>query len=350
MPLLTTTIGSYPKPPYAPVASAFDQRRGTWSPTRTRDEYLAGRSVHAEAELDRAVREVVAEQAAIGIDVPTDGEARREHYIYYHCRHLTGFDFASLVPREMRGGGWKAAVPCVTSPIRAGTSFLPRDWRVAQAATDRPVKMTIPGPLTIIASTADAFYGDERQLAAALADALNIEVRRLAEAGCRWIQIDEPVFARDPAKASAFGIEMLARCFEGLPAGVRRVVHVCCGYPSALDLDDYPKADSKSYFLLAEALDAAPVDAVSIEDAHRHNDLRLLERFERTTVVLGLVDIARTRVETVEEIRQRLRAALDHIDAERLIAAPDCGLTMFSREIAVAKLASIVAAARAVGR
>ena len=292
------------------------------------------------------MREVVAEQTGIGIDVPTDGEIRREHYIYYHCRQLEGFDFTSLVTRSMRDGGWVADVPAVTGPIRAGAAFLVRDWQVAQSATDQPVKLTLPGPLTIAASTHDAYYGDDRRLSDALAAALNVEILRLAEAGCRFVQIDEPVFAREPERALAFGIDAIARCFHGVPAEVRRIVHVCCGYPSSLDTEDYPKADRDAYFELADPLEAAPLDAVSIEDAHRHNDLRLLERFGSTTVILGLVDIARTRVETVDEIRRRLQAALEHIDAARLVAAPDCGLAMLDRTLAVAKLQNVVAAAR----
>ena len=347
MPLSTTTIGSYPKPSYAPVPNGFDAELGSWRPTEATELDGTTTAAENEATLDRAVCEVVAEQSAIGIDVPTDGEIRREHYIYYHCRRLEGFDFESLVPRTMRDGGWAAEVPAVSSAIRAGAPFLARDWQIAQAATDRPVKITLPGPLTIAASAHDEFYGDERALSDALADALNVEIRRVAEAGCRWIQIDEPVFAREPERALAFGIDALARCFDGVPREVRRVVHVCCGYPSALDVEDYPKAERDAYFLLADALEAAPIDAVSIEDAHRHNDLRLLERFASSTVILGVVDIARTRVESADEIRSRLRAALEHIDGARLIAAPDCGLAMLDRQVAVAKLRNVVAAAHA---
>jgi 5-methyltetrahydropteroyltriglutamate--homocysteine methyltransferase len=345
----TTTIGSYPKPSYAPVANWFDLRRAApeqWVPTRAYDRYLQNRPADAEQTLDRAVQEVVREQDAVGIDVPTDGEIRREHYIYYHCRHLAGFDFENLTPKSMRGGSWRTEVPTVTGPIRAGAPFLDRDWRVAQEATRRPVKITVPGPLTIIDSTADAFYGDERELATALADALNTEIRALAAAGCRWIQVDEPVFARAPEKALAYGIDMLARCFHGVPREVTRAVHLCCGYPSALDLPDYPKADQASYFRLAEALDSGCVDAVSIEDAHRHNDLALLERFRNTAVILGVVDIARSSVEPAEAIRERLCAALRHIDPARLMAGPDCGLTMLDRNTARAKLTNLVAAAR----
>ncbi len=200
--------------------------------------------------------------------------------------------------------------------------------------------------MTIADSTADAHYGDERRLGEAFADALNAEVRALAEAGCTWVQVDEPVMARYPDKALAFGIDHLSRCFHGVPERVVRVAHVCCGYPSELDVEDYPKADPRAYLSLADALEAADIDAVSIEDAHRHNDLRVLEKFCTTKVVLGLVAIARSRVESVEEIAERLTMALDYIDAERLIAAPDCGLIMLDRTTALAKLRNLTAAAK----
>ena len=355
MPLLTTTIGSYPKPDYAPVGGWYEDKdeadRGHHpsDPTRAYDEFLARRSAADDAAFDRATQEVVREQAEAGIDVPTDGEVRRDHYIYYHCRHLGGFDFRNLTDKPMRGGSWSARVPTITGAITPGRPFLRHDWKVAQAATRRPVKITVPGPLTVMDSTADAHYGDERRLAADLGDALNAEIRDLAEAGCPWIQVDEPLFARQPEAALAFGIDALARCFHKVPTGVKRAVHVCCGYPAELDMEDYPKADPQTYLDLAEGLAEAPVDAVSIEDAHRHNDLSLLERFGDKAVILGLVDIARTRVESVEEIRERLTHALGHIDAERLIAGPDCGLVMLPRDLARAKLANLAEAAHSIG-
>ena len=347
MPLLTTTIGSYPKPDYVPVANWFDIRKASaqWDPTLAYDEFLKQRSAAADAMLDRGTQEVVRDQVAAGIDIPTDGEVRREHYIYYHCRHLVGFDFADLTRKSMRAGSWTARVPTVTGPIRAGAPFLPADWRAAQAVTDRPVKITVPGPLTIIDSTADAHYGDERRLAMALAEAINQEVRALAAAGCRWIQIDEPVLARYPDKALDLGIEALARCFHGIAAPAMRAVHVCCGYPAKLDLETYPKADNDAYFRLADALERAPLDAISLEDAHRHNDLALLERFPTKTIILGVVAIARTRIETVEEIRERLKSALQHIDPARLIAAPDCGMIMLDQPTARRKLEALASAA-----
>lgn len=354
MPIPTTTIGSYPKPDYVPVPDWFHGKseaeagRHPTNPTQRYSEYLRQRGSEGEAAFDRGTQEIVREQDRIGIDVPTDGEVRREHYVFYHLRHLRGVDFENLSEREMRQGGWTALVPTIRGPIEAGEPFLRRDWQVAQAATSRPVKITVPGPLTISGSAANTHYADEAELCAALGDALNREIADLAAAGCTWIQVDEPLFARHPDKALAFGIDALARCFHGIPDQVSRAVHICCGYPADLDMEDYPKADPNAYSDLAEALDAAPVDAISLEDAHRHNDLGLLERFTRTTIMLGLLDIAQSRVETAEEIAARLRDALGHIDRARLMAAPDCGLTMLTRSLARAKLSALVEAARSV--
>ena len=350
MPLLTTTIGAYPKPDYLDLPDWF--RVGGPSgedPTAAYTAYLKAAPADLQATLDRATREAVAEQVAAGIDVPSEGELRRDNYIHYHCRHLKGFDFENLVEKAMRTGAWTARVPAVTGPIAAGAPFLVEDWRRAQAASERPVKITLPGPLTVADTVADRYYGDERQLGAAMAEALNVEVRALAAAGCRWIQIDEPLFARYPEKALAFGLDNLERAFEGTPPEVTRVVHMCCGYPDKLDETDYLKADRGAYFALAEALEQSSIHAVSIEDAHRHNELSLLEHFPSKTVILGAVAIARSRVETVEEIRERLSGALQHIDAGRLMAAPDCGLGMLPPETVQAKLRNMTAAARAVG-
>ncbi len=350
MALLTTTIGSYPKPDDTPVPGWASMRAAHRdNPTRRYSEFLRDRPPDADERMDRATREVVAEQVAAGIDVPTDGEVRREHYIFYHLRHLDGFDFDRLTVKTMRNGGWQAPVPTVIGPIAANAPFLAADWRVAQAASPRPVKVTVPGPLTIMDTTEDAHYGDERALATALAEALNVEILRLAEAGCRWIQVDEPVFARQPAAAASYGFDALERCLHGLPKEVNSVVHVCCGYPSALDREDFPKADARAYFDLADGIEACAVGTVSIEDAHRPNDLRLLERFSETRVILGVIGVARSRVESVDEIAKRLRAALEHIDAGRLIAGPDCGLIMLGRATARAKLANMVSAAQSLG-
>lgn len=352
MSLRTTCIGAYPKPDYVPIRDWFQTEGGLGADgaaaTRGYTEAMAAADAETEALFHRATGEAIADQVEAGIDIPTDGEQRRENYIHYHCRHLTGFDFQNLTKRVARGGAYEAELPTITSKIAAkGNHFLDNDWRSAQSFTDRPVKITVPGPLTIMDTTADAHYGNERALAADLADALNVEIRALAEAGCRFIQIDEPVFARNVSRALDYGVEMLDRCFHGVPEGVTRVMHMCCGYPTKIDDTGYAKADRHSYLDLAEAVDASSVHQISLEDAHRHNDLALLEKFSRSTVIFGSVAIAQSRVETVEEIASRLRAALGHIDRERLIAAPDCGLAILGRDLARQKLANLCEAARA---
>ena len=349
MPILTTTIGAYPKPEYVPIPDWFrEESTVAKDPTKALDNCDECHGPQAEELLDRATREVVLEQVRLGIDVPSDGEVRRENYIHYHCRNLEGIDFTSLTRKAMRDGQWMVAVPTITGPIKARAGFLVHDWRIAQAATKKPVKITLPGPLTIIDSTYNSFYEDERKLAADLVTAINNEVYKLAEAGCRWIQIDEPIFAREPDKALAFGIENIERCFYGIQAKVNRAIHICCGYPDRLDSDQYQKAPSQNYFRLAPALDEAALDVISIEDAHRPNDLSLLELFKHQTIILGVIGIARSRIESVEEIASRLRKAIDHIDKERLVAAPDCGLGILSRQQVKAKLANMVKAAQLV--
>ncbi len=347
MPLTTTTIGAYPKPKSVKIPDWFDPGAMD-SSTTTRDYVAAIEKLGAEAEqiIADGVRQVIADQVACGIDIPTDGEVKRENYVHYHCRHLSGFDFDNLTHRVLRGGAYETDLPTVRGRVAAEAPFLPDDWELAQSFTDRPVKMTLPGPMTITDTAADEFYGDARALGRDLAEALNQEVLALAEAGCRYIQIDEPLFARKPKEALDYGLEHIERCWQGVPAGVTKVMHMCCGYPNHLDQEDYAKADPKAYFDLAGAVDESVVDAVSIEDAHRHNDLSLLDLFRNTKVIFGVIAIARSRVETVEEVRERLQAALEHLPAERLVAAPDCGLGHLGRELAMQKLKVLSAAAK----
>jgi 5-methyltetrahydropteroyltriglutamate--homocysteine methyltransferase len=194
-------------------------------------------------------------------------------------------------------------------------------------------------------TTANRHYQNDRELAFDLADALNFEIRALAEAGCKYIQVDEPLFVRKVDDALSYGIECLDRCFDGVPADVTRVMHMCCGYPGHLDDKDYLKADPTCYQQLARAVDRSSVQQLSIEDAHCLNDLSLLEAFESTAVILGVISIANSHIESIEYIEQRLRLALRHIDSNRLLAGPDCGLMMLGRDLAMAKLKNMCAAA-----
>ncbi len=347
--MLTTTLGAYPKPDYVPVPDWFRIPNGPDSadPTGAYTATIEAAGEDLEAAFVRGTHEAVGEQVAAGIDIPTDGEIRRENYIHYHCRHLGGIDFRNLSERTVRGV-YSAHLPTVTGPITCAANFLARDWRIAQAATDRPVKITVPGPMTMGDTLVDQHYDDKAKLGADIARAVNAEIRDLAAAGCRHIQVDEPVFARRATDALAYGFDNLNRCFEGVPDSVTRIVHMCCGYPDRIDNPDYPKAPKRAYLELAEAIDGAPFHQISLEDAHRHNDLaELLPRFRDTTVIFGAVAIASSRVETVAEIGARLTAALQFVDAERLVAAPDCGLGLLGRDVALEKLRNLAAAAHA---
>jgi 5-methyltetrahydropteroyltriglutamate--homocysteine methyltransferase len=351
MSLKTTAIGAFPKPDSVKLPDWFNSPDGPDSahPTREWAQALADMGSEAEETLRRGTGEAIHDQVEAGIDMPTDGEIRRENYIHYHCRHLDGIDFDQLSEKSLRNGAYSALLPTITGPIRARQPFLPQDWRIAQSFTQRPVKITMPGPMTIGDTVADQYYGDPSRLGADLAEALNDEVLALADAGCKHIQIDEPLFARKPVQALDYGFENLERAFHGCPPDIIRTVHMCCGYPDRLDNPNYPKASPDAYRTLADAIECSSIGAISLEDAHRHNDLGLLESFATTTVIFGAVAIAQSRVESVEEIRLRLQAALQHIDAERLVAAPDCGLGLLGRGLALEKLRNLALAAHSLG-
>jgi 5-methyltetrahydropteroyltriglutamate--homocysteine methyltransferase len=353
MAILTTCIGAYPKPEYVPIVDWFQHQGGLAGSagdiTRKANKAMEAHNEEDDALFVKATKAAIGDQVGAGIDVPTDGEQRRENYIHYHCRHLNGFDFENLTNRVLRDGAYEAELPTITGEITPkGNNFLNRDFEIANQFTDRPVKITVPGPMTIMDTTVNKHYDDEKQLACDLADALNFEIKALVDAGCKFIQVDEPVFARNVDRALDFGIECLDRCFHGVPDEVSRVMHMCCGYPEKLDDEDYKKAQPSSYFQLADGLDQSSINQVSLEDAHRYNDLRLLEKFAKTTVIFGAVAIADSHVETVDAIKSRLMAALQHIDRERLVAAPDCGLAILGRDLARIKLANLCNAAKLV--
>ncbi len=339
-PLQTTAIGAYPKPHYVKLKDDWFQ---------SKDEQYTKNDPETQMLFDRAIKEAVQEQVALGINIPSDGEIPRANYIDYHCRHLNGIDFSVLTKKVMREGAWIAHVPTITGPISAQQPFLTHDYHIAQQATSNPIKMTIPGPLTIMDSIADRYYFDEEKLGIALATSINKEVKALVDAGCKWIQVDEPLFARYPEKALQFGIQLLERCFDGVPDDVTTVVHICCGYPLYLDQENYMKADPQSYGKLAQALDKSiRIKALSIEDAHRRNNTELFSLFKHKIIILGVIDVSRSRVESIDEITEHIQNVLRYIPVERLMIAPDCGLTMLPRNIAQEKVKNMCAAVRSI--
>jgi len=343
MPIRTTCIGAFPKPNYVPIKDWFEVGIGSDEYKTAVIDSWSNNSEH-DALFRRATEEVVKAQISCDITIPTDGEQRRENYVHYQCRNISGFDFENLEHRIMRNGAYETDLPAIRGEIKAGQPVLPRDYLEAQAASDRPVKITLPGPLTIMDTTADCHYNDRNKLARGLADALNVEVLALAQAGCQHIQIDEPVFARKPEDAMSFGIEALERVFHGVSDNVVRTAHMCCGYPDRIDNPDYPKADHMVYHDLVEALDGK-IEALSIEDCHCKNDLELFEKFKKTTAIVGFVDISVSKIEFVDEVVERMKYVLQVLPQERLIAAPDCGLGFLGTRLSMEKLTVLCNAA-----
>ena len=347
--MLTTVIGAYPKPSFLQLPDWFNAEGGTdtLKPTVDYDDAIKKMGKETESIFLKAAKEVIGDQIECGIDIVTDGEVRRENYIHYHCRHITGVDFNTLTEKIARTGNYKCWLPTIVAKVEAQDSFLVHDWKVSQKLSSKPVKITIPGPMTIADTIANTYYKSDDKMGFDLAEVINVEIKRLQKAGCKYIQVDEPLFARKPQQAIDFGIDNLAKCFEGLEnTEIEKITHICCGYPDKLDVINYPKAPLDSYKKIAKALDASLIDSVSIEDAHRYNDLELLRNFTKTKVIFGLIKIASSQIETKEEIENRVLDALNYIDKQQLIVAPDCGLGHLPRQLAIEKLKIMVDVAK----
>jgi len=348
--ILTTTIGSYPKPEFLKLPDWFQGDKGTDTERPTVDwkNAMSALGKNREELIEKAVQEVINDQINCGIDIVTDGEVRRENYIHHHCRYINGIDFDYLTKKTARTGNYDCYLPTVISKVKFTEPFLDKEFQINQKNSTKPVKITLPGPLTITDTIADNFYFNDKNLGIDLSNVINEEVKALADAGCKYIQIDEPLFARKPTEANDFGIENLERCFHGVSTDVEKIVHICCGYPDKIDSDDYPKAPLHSYNNIATNLEDSTVDTISIEDAHRHNDLKLLEFFKTKKIIFGLIKIASSEIENIDEIRSRVFDCLNHIDKERLIAAPDCGMGYLSREMAMQKLENLNKAVKSI--
>ena len=347
--MLTTVIGAYPKPKYIKITDWFNAAGGTDTehPTKFYNNEIKEMGTKAEELFQRATIEIIKDQEECGIDILTDGEVRRENYIHYHCRYLEGIDFETLSEKVARTGNYKCWLPTITGKVKAKEPFLVDEWNINQKLTSKPLKITIPGPMTITDTIANTYYKSDEKMGEDLADAINIEIKRLVDVGCKYIQVDEPLFARKPENALNFGIKNLERCFKDInDESVEKITHICCGYPDKLDAIDYPKAPLDSYRKISEGLDNSIIDTVSIEDAHRYNDLKFLKNFKNTKIIFGLIKIASSEIETKEEIISRIKDVLHFIDKEQLIVAPDCGLGHLSRDLAKTKLKIMVDAAK----
>jgi len=327
----TTIIGSMPKPGW--LASEWYSIAGSWR--------LSG-DVLREA-MDDATRIALVEQEQAGIDIVCDGEQRRPSHHSYFLFDLDGVDFRTLKPKARRGGARMQDVPRVCGPLSLRAHRTLEDYRFLRARTAKPIKMTLPGPSTLVDGVYDDYYGDERALACAFADALHEEVRALAEAGCDMVQLDEPAVTRLPEKLHAWGIEALDRALQGVE--VATCVHVCYGYTSR---QSGGKQWKHGYDEILPALARTRVDQCSLEFAEPDLPAKLLEMLPGKTIQLGVVNVGSEAIETPEVVARRLRAALEVVPAQHLIAAPDCGCAALPRHVARAKLDAMVAGARLV--
>jgi 5-methyltetrahydropteroyltriglutamate--homocysteine methyltransferase len=326
--LPTTIIGSMPKPAW--LTDSWYSIAENWR--------LSGAAL-AEA-LNDATRLALDDQERAGIDIVCDGEQRRPSHHSYFLSHIEGVDFGRMKPKARRGGTDMQDVPCVTGPITLRAHRTLEDFRFLRALTRKAIKMTLPGPSTLVDGVYDDYYGDERALALAFACVLREEIQALAAAGCEMVQLDEPAVTRLPEKLHAWGVEALDQAFEGVAA--IRCVHVCYGYSSR---QRGGKQWKHGYDEILPALARAHVDQCSLEFAEPELPAKLLAMLPGKTIQLGVINVGAEAIETPERVAERLRAALEFVPARRLIAAPDCGCAALPRAVARAKLEAMVAGA-----
>ncbi len=332
--LQTTITGSLPKPGWLAEPGML------YAPWRLEGVALA------EGQ-DDAVRLAIDLQEAAGIDIVTDGEQRRRHYIWGFLAGLTGVDLERLGQKLARGGRYapQTAAPRVVGELTRPRPVFVEALRFARAQTVRPLKVTLPGPMTVVDSVLDEFYrSDEPALALRFAALLNAEARALADAGANVIQFDEPCFNIYTDKVRAWGIEALERCLDGVDA--RRAVHICYGYGTENVLAwKRQNQDWGHYGQTLPLLAQSSVDQVSVETAASGVDVSVLAALAGKDVLLGAIDVGTETVETPDLVAERIRRALPFVPPERLYPCTDCGLVPRSRAAAAGKLQSLAAGA-----
>ena len=329
-------VGSYPQPDWLIDRAALGSRL----PPRTlaRELWRVPPQWLAEAQ-DDAARLAIRDMERAGIDIVTDGEARRTSYSNAFATALEGMD-ADNPGTALDRTGHPNPVPRVVGRIRRARPVLVGDVRFLRANTDRAIKVTVPGPFTMAQQAQDDFYRDEAALAMDLAEAVNSEVRDLFAAGADVVQLDEPYLQARAEKARAFALPAINRALAGV-AGVT-VLHTCFGYAHVV----HQRPNGYPFF--AE-LAAAEVDQISLESAQQSVDLSVLDSVPGKTFVVGVLDLSdEAPVESVETVAARIRAALRHAPPERVLVAPDCGMKYLPRDRAFAKLRVMVEAARLV--
>jgi 5-methyltetrahydropteroyltriglutamate--homocysteine methyltransferase len=330
--IATSLVGSYPQPDWLIDRDALRERLPPR--VRARDLWRVDPRWLQEAQDDATVL-AIRDQERAGLDIVTDGEIRRESYSNRFATALEGLDTENPGTILSRAGQ-PASVPRVVGPIRRPEPILVRDAEFLRAHTARPVKITMPGPFTMAQQTQDDFYGDERALALAYADVARAEMADLFAAGADIVQLDEPWLESRPDAARRLASETLDRALAGAPGTT--CVHVCFGYPQFV-------ADRPPGYRTLDLIAATPADQVSIEAAQPGLDPASLDALAGKTVLLGVLALDSEAVESAQTVAGRLRAALEHTPAGRLVAAPDCGMKYLPRDVAYAKLEALVAGA-----
>jgi 5-methyltetrahydropteroyltriglutamate--homocysteine methyltransferase len=328
----TTIAGSLPKPAWLAEPNKL------WPAWRVQG-----------ADLERAKRDAtllwLKEQEDAGVDIVTDGEQSRQHFVHGFLEFVEGIDFEHKVKMGIRNNRYDAMVPLVTGELRLKGRVHGTEARLARAHTKKKLKITMPGPMTIVDTIADEHYGDKVKLAMAFAELLNQEARALEKDGVDVIQFDEPAFNVYMEDVKRWGIDALHRAIEGLKCTT--CVHICYGYGIQANLD-WKKTlgeEWRQYEEIFPALARSRIDQVSLECIHSHVPVELLRLLKGKDVLVGVIDVASDQIETPEEVAATIRRALKYVPAKHFYACTNCGMAPMDREVAVAKLKALAAGA-----
>jgi len=330
--LSTTIAGSLPKPAWLAKPGVL------WAPWSQSGPALA------EAKRD-AVLVALGEQEAAGIDIVTDGEQSRQHFVHGFLEAIEGVDFAKRVTIGIRADRYKAEVPTVTGPLARRGSVHAEDVRFARAHTTRKLKFTIPGPMTIVDTLADEYYRDRARLALEFARLINEEARELAALGLDVLQLDEPAFNVYMDDVRTWGIQALDRAIQGLPC--KTAVHICYGYGIKANLDWKATlgGEWRQYEQTFPVLASSRVDQISVECANSRVPVSLLGLLKGKDVLVGAVDVATDAIETPAQVAATIRSVLPFVPPERLFPCTNCGMVPLGRDVARGKLRALAAGA-----
>jgi 5-methyltetrahydropteroyltriglutamate--homocysteine methyltransferase len=333
--LLTTVVGSYPQPDWLVDRALLSKgvprvrQREIW---RVAEPWL-------EQAQDDATILAIRDMERAGVDIVSDGEIRRESYSNRFATALDGVDVET--PGVIRNRvGQETVVPRVVGRVRRMRPVELRDMQFLRRHTDRPAKITLPGPFTMAQQAKNEFYEDMEALAMDLAAAVNEEARDLQAAGADLIQLDEPWLRNDPEGAKRYAVPAINRALEGLT--VPTALHLCFGYAAVV------RHQKPAGYSFLPQLAATTAQQISIEAAQPRLDLGVLDELAGKTIILGVIDLADPAVETVDQVTGRIRAGLARVGPDRLVLAPDCGMKYLPRETAFGKLRALVEGARAV--